>query len=106
MTTGSVTGTVIDPSGRPIPGATVVAVGQPPRVDPHGGQRRARGDIASSIWPRRSTTSSAAARGFERVQRPHVQVAVDSHLRLDFRLPVAGIVQTVEVTAPLVPIAD
>ena len=103
VTAGSIAGTVIDPSGRPIPGAAVVAsdslrASTRTAVCDEEGRYRFT-DLAPALYD-----VSAAAQGFEQVQRPRVQVAVDSRLRLDFRLPVAGIVQAVEVTAPLIPI--
>ena len=103
VTTGSITGSVIDPRGRPIPGAAVVAsdslrASTRTTVSDEEGRYRFT-DLAPALYD-----VSAGCPGFERVQRPQVQVAVDSRLRLDFHLPVAGIVQTVEVTAPLVPV--
>ena len=103
VTTGSISGSVSDPSGRPVPGATVVAsdgVRASARtvVSDEAGRYRFA-DLAPAFYD-----VSATARGFERVERRQVQVEVDSYLRLDFRLAVAGIVESVNVTAPLVAI--
>jgi len=103
VTTGTITGSVIDPSGRPIAGAAVVAsdgsraVSRTTVSNEVGRYRLA--DLAPALYD-----ISAAAQGFDRVQRQQVPVAVDSEQRLDFHLPIAGIVQTVEVTAPLAPV--
>ncbi|MCX6546342.1 MAG: TonB-dependent receptor [Acidobacteria bacterium] len=100
VTTGTIVGSVIDPSGRPIAGATMVAsdglraVNRTTVSDGTGRYRFA--DLAPALYD-----ISAVAPGFERVQREQVTVAVDSQQRLDFYLPVAGVVQAVEVTAPL-----
>ena len=103
VTTGSVSGSVSDPSGRPVPGATVVAS--------DGARASARTAVSDEMGryrfadlPPALYDLSAAARGFERVERRQVSVTVDSHLRLDFNLPVAGVVEAVNVTAPLVAI--
>jgi len=103
VTTGSVSGSVSDPSGRPVPGATVVAS--------DGARASARTVVSDEMGhyrfadlPPALYDVSAAAQGFERVERRQVPVTVDSHLRLDFNLPVAGVVEAVNVTAPLVAI--
>ena len=103
VTAGSIAGTVIDPSGRPIPGATVVASDglhalSRTAVSDQAGRYRLRGPGSGTL------RCLGCCPGFEPVERRHVPVAVDSQTRLDIHLPVAGIVQAVEVTAPLVPV--
>ena len=101
VTAGSIAGTVIDPNGRPMPGATVVAsdglraLSRTAVSDQEGRYRFA--DLPPALYD-----VSAAAQGFEPVERRHVPVTVNSQTRLDIHLPVAGIVQAVEVRAPLV----
>ncbi len=103
LTTGTITGSVIDPSGQPVAGAMVVAsdgLRALSRTTVSDGEGRYR---LADLPPARYDIS-AVAQGFERVERPQVPVAVDSEQRLDFYLPIAGIVQTVEVTAELAPL--
>jgi hypothetical protein len=102
VTTGTVSGYVIDPSGKPVPSAVVAA------TDPHRGLSRetvtdAAGfyrfaDLAPAVYD-----VSASAPGFERA-RLSATLLVDAHLRLDFRLAMAGLTEKVDVAARIEPV--
>ncbi|HEY3381782.1 MAG TPA: TonB-dependent receptor [Vicinamibacterales bacterium] len=102
VTTGIISGYVFDPSGRLIANAEVSvsdnlhAVARTTTTDNAGLYRFAE-------LPPAAYDVSAAAQGLERIHRAQVPLAVNSQVRVDFHLPLAGIAQTVLVTAPLEP---
>ena len=96
---GVVSGVVLDPSGRSIAGALVEATDES-----RGVVFRARTDSAgfyqlSHLEPAGYRMSASAA-SFETVSVTSVRVTVNSKRRLDFRLPLLGRKEVVEVQAP------
>jgi hypothetical protein len=97
VTTGTISGYVLDPSQHAIADAEVVA-----RDNSHGFERRVRADrsgyyAVGELAPAAYQVSASAA-GFEPEAR-EVRVEVNSRLRLDLPLAVAGRKESVEVRA-------
>lgn len=97
LTTGGITGQVLDPSGAAIPGATITATSAKT-----GAVRTAvtsgTGNYAISQLPPGGYTLKATAKGFK-AQVGAVTVAVSATARANFKLPVGSETQTVEVSA-------
>ena len=99
---GSITGTLTDPSGAVIPGVTVTAL----EVD-KGLTRTAvsleDGSYEIPLLPPGQYRLSAEKAGFEKTSQGVIDVTVNSHLKIDFRLQVGSqtTTVTVESTAPV-----
>ncbi|MGP8253217.1 MAG: carboxypeptidase regulatory-like domain-containing protein [Terracidiphilus sp.] len=104
--TGSITGTVTDPTGAVIPGATVTATntdnGQKLQAAANGA-----GEFTILAVPRGNYTVIAAASGFKS-DTANVEVTVTTASTVAFQLQPAGSTTTVTVTAatPLVDTSD
>ncbi|MBK9168629.1 MAG: TonB-dependent receptor [Bryobacterales bacterium] len=98
VTTGSVSGFILDPSQRPIAAARVEA-----RSSETGVERRVRTDASGyyllAELPPGTYDVQAEAPGFEPVEAPAVRVTVNTRARADFALPVAGVRSSLEVSA-------
>jgi hypothetical protein len=100
VTAGSLSGSVVDPSGQPVARADVQASDtrdgaiRTTRTDDSGFYRLA--DLHPAIY-----TLTVSAPGFQTAARPDVHVRVDSTTQIDLRLTLAGIAQAVDVVAPL-----
>jgi len=98
VTTGSISGYVIDPANRPIPQSSVMAVDAARSIrksavtDASGFYRFA--DLPPSVYE-----LSTTAQGFEPVKIDNVRLKVNENLRADFRPPVAGKQESVTVRA-------
>lgn len=99
---GTITGTVIDPTGAAVPDAQVTA-----RNSSTGLTQTVRtnddGLYTFLYLPVGTYTVVTEKAGFRKAEAPGVQVNVNTTVRLDMQLTVGGIDQTVEVaaTAPL-----
>ncbi|MGH9506743.1 MAG: carboxypeptidase regulatory-like domain-containing protein [Terriglobales bacterium] len=97
LTTGGISGHVLDPSGAAIPGATVVVTSVTT-----GAVRTVvtdtTGHYTVSQLPPGHYTIKASAKGFQS-QVSAVAVSISSVARTDFKLPVGSETQTVEVSA-------
>ena len=104
VTTGSVSGYVLDPSRRPIPGASITA-SDAKRSLTRSATTDATGYFRVADLPPSAYRLSAAAPGFVTTQSPDVRVAVDAQMRVDFDLGVSGKEEslTVHATATAVP---
>jgi len=102
VTTGTLSGYVIDQSGKPIPRAAVAAsdplrgLSRETVTDDTGLYRFA--DLAPAVYE-----VSASAPGFE-TARSAATILVDARLRLDVRLSIAGITHRIDVTARVEPV--
>jgi hypothetical protein len=96
--TASITGTVSDPSGAPIPGAAVVATDLE-RGNQINTKTDALGAYALSQVPVSSYSVRVAATGFTSAVQSDVVLVLNQTARLDFKLQVGAISQTVEVTS-------
>ena len=98
VTTGSVSGFVLDPSERPIPHATVIAGDLE-----HSTQRRAETDTAGfyrilDLAPSRYRISSSAT-GFQQTSALDLELEVNREVRVDFKLPLAGVTESLTIHA-------
>ena len=105
--TGSMIGTVVDPSGSNVPGAEVTVQNQATSAS-----FTAVTD-SSGLWRAPQLNPgvydvSVSAKGFSTVHRPCVEVRVADRLRLDFTLQVGAVSDTVTITgsAPLLQVED
>lgn len=100
-TTGSLTGTVIDVQGAPMPGATVSATSAQ-------GSRSFATDSAGRFFARYLTPGKHAVKveqgGFSPVEQKNVDVRLGQRLELSFTMKVGGLEETVEVVgaAPVI----
>jgi hypothetical protein len=105
--TAAIVGTVTDPSGAPIKGATVVA-----RDTEHGVVWNAETNDSGSFnilrLPVGSYTAEATAPGFEKTVYPPFTLVLNQTARLIFRMRVGKVSETVEVTgaAPILQTQD
>jgi hypothetical protein len=98
VTTGSITGYVVDPSNRPIAGAKVTA------SDALRGTVREAGTDSTGLYyfadlPPATYTVDCAATSFAGAAT-RVQVAVNANARADFHLPIAARRETVTLIEP------
>ncbi|HYM11781.1 MAG TPA: carboxypeptidase-like regulatory domain-containing protein, partial [Bryobacterales bacterium] len=98
VTTGSISGYVLDPNRGAIAGAAVVT-----RDASRGFERRVESDrsgfyVVAELAPAVYEVSASAA-GFAESAAREVRVAVNSRERLDITLPLAGRQESVEVRA-------
>ncbi len=98
VTTGTLIGSVTDASGQPIPQAEVRA------ADTLHGVARTAATDSSGFYrfvdlPPSSYSVAVSAPGFRPAARADVAVAVASNVRVDFRLPVSAVAETVDVVA-------
>lgn len=98
VTTGSISGYITDSSDRPIAGAGVTVADSA-----RGFERQARSDSTGYYQvpelPPATYSVTAEGTGFDPVQSDGIAVTVNTAVRADFRLPVSGLRQSVEVTA-------
>ena len=96
-TNGTITGTVTDPSGGAVGGVQVEVTNQDT-----GGQRTAttldNGTYSIPQLPPGRYTITVEKQGFAKETQPNVQLLVNQSATLDFKLSVAAVSQTVEVT--------
>src|SRR5512147_1919464 len=104
---GSMIGTVVDPSGSPVPEAQVTV-----RNQATAATFTALTD-ASGLWRAPQLAPgvydiSVAGKGFSTLLRKGVQVRVADRLRVDFTLQIGALTETVTVTgaAPLLQVED
>jgi hypothetical protein len=103
VATGTISGYVFDPSGRPIAGATV-SVTDSPRAFVRTVTTDDKGLFSLTDVPPSTYDVTASLDRFEPSRRIDVTLPVDGHLRIDFHLRVAGVSETVEVTATVEPV--
>ena len=96
--TAGITGTVTDPSGAPIPNATVLATDLE-RGNQINTKTDASGAYAISQIPVSSYSVRVEATGFTSALQNSVVLVLNQTARLDFKMQVGAISQTVEVTS-------
>ena len=98
VTTGSISGFLLDPERKPIANATVTTSDNARSLT-----RTTRSDGAGFYrfvgLPPADYTLASSVESFQPVTIPHVAVRVDSAVRVDFLFQLAGIKQSVTVTA-------
>jgi hypothetical protein len=105
--TAAVVGTVSDPSGAPIKGATVTAR-DVERGTAWTAETNDSGDFIILRLPIGRYTADATASGFEKAVYPAFTLVLNQTARLEFKMKVGQISQTVEVTgvAPILQTQD
>src|SRR5438552_1809487 len=99
---GSITGSVIDPSGAALPGATITVANQSTGVETptksNGAGYFNASNLIAGIY-----RVDVSAPGFKSISRSDVQVDIGSVVRLDFRLEVGNVQDKITVSgeAPL-----
>jgi hypothetical protein len=96
--TGRIQGTVHDPTGAVVPGATVTIVNQATGYKAEVPTTQAGEYLAPNIPPGRYTVSVTVS-GFKSARTPDVIVIVDSLSTVDFTLEVGTQTETVQVSA-------
>jgi len=97
--TGSISGTVTDPSGAAIPGAAIIL------SNPDTGlTRKTTTDAVGSyeflaVPVGANYVIEAEAAGFQKAREPNIKLLVNQRYRADFQLVVGALTQTVNVTA-------
>jgi hypothetical protein len=100
--TASVVGTITDPSGAPVAGATVVAKDNDRGVE-FSAKSNETGSYNITRLPVGNYTVRASATGFQTAVYPSFTLVLNQHARVDIALKVGQVSETVEVTgsAPL-----
>ena len=96
--TGSLLGTVTDPSGAVVPNATVTATSQGTGVA-RDTQTDASGHFVLPLLPIGTYTLKVRASGFQPVEQKDLVLQVDENREVDFSLTTATVQQTIEVSA-------
>ena len=102
VTTGGVSGLVLDPSDRPLAGARVVATG-PQQTFSRTAVTNHAGYYRIIDLPPATYSLTCGADKFEAVNAK-VAVTVNTTVQVDFRLPLAGVRQTITITAVVRPV--
>jgi hypothetical protein len=97
FTTGTILGTVTDPTGAAVPGASVTATNLDTGVA-RGAETTQGGDYLMSNMPLGRYQIKAEATGFKTAIVGPLTLVVDQKLRSDFRLELGSLSQVVEVT--------
>ncbi len=105
VTTGSVSGYVLDPSHRPIPNARV-SVRDSTRARARQTATDGSGYFRVTDLMPWTYQVSAAAEGFATAKAQPIDVAVDAHVRVDFQLSIPGNEQSLTVQATTAPIGS
>jgi hypothetical protein len=103
--TGAVTGTVTDPSGAVIPGATVVAINMATSVQT-AAKTNSGGVYSIRFLPIGSYQVAVSAEGFNKVTLPQFKLEIGQTANLDARLTVGSNTNSVTVNGGLAPILD
>src|ERR1700733_2257866 len=105
--TAAVVGTVSDPSGAPIKGATVTAR-DVERGTAWTAETNGTGDFTILRLPIGTYTAEATAPGFEKAAYPRFTLVLNQTARLEFKMKVGQVSETIEVTgaAPILQTQD
>jgi outer membrane receptor protein involved in Fe transport len=98
ITTSSISGYVLDPGRKPIEQAEVTLL-QPDRHWVRSAFTDSEGYYSLAGLPPAAYSISAKASGFEAASPQDLRLVVNTHLRADFHLPLAGLTQSIEVLA-------
>jgi len=96
--TGSISGTVSDPTGAVVPGADVTALNTETGISQET-QTNAQGFYAFPVLPVGHYDVSVQAKGFKEYRQKGLMVNVNSALRVDVVLEVGALTQEVSVSA-------
>ncbi|MEO7145294.1 MAG: carboxypeptidase regulatory-like domain-containing protein, partial [Bryobacteraceae bacterium] len=96
--TGSIAGTVFDPSGAPVP-LVIVTATQQERGAVRTAQTNAQGAYVLPLLPVGSWSVSVDAKAFKPFRRSGIELATEDALRVDINLEVGELTQSIVVTA-------
>jgi Carboxypeptidase regulatory-like domain/TonB-dependent Receptor Plug Domain len=102
--TASLTGTVTDPSGAVVSGASVTLHNNDTNNDIITVKTDANGDYTASELPLGTYTITVEGQGFKRFIASGVTLHVGEHRALNVKLAVGGVAEEVTVTASTIPI--
>ncbi|MBL8216645.1 MAG: TonB-dependent receptor [Bryobacterales bacterium] len=94
--TAQVTGTVSDPTGAVVSNARVLVTNTETGVSRESVTNESGNYLVTALLPGRYE-ASAEAPGFRQVKRGPITLAIDQVARVDFRMEVGGVVETVNV---------
>src|SRR5262245_37992377 len=98
-TTGSIAGTVTDPSGAAVPDVKVTATG-PNLIQPKSATTDSNGRYSMlGLPPGKYTISVAAEKGFAKFEQSNIEVNLGRTTSGDLQLQVGGVAAEVSVTA-------
>src|SRR2546422_620669 len=97
--TGSIAGIVRDASGAVLPGATVTVRGAALRRESVSTTTSPEGTYRVALVPPGAYDVSVELTGFSTETRRNVEVVINQQTTLDFALPVAGVAESVQVSA-------
>src|SRR5438445_11205339 len=97
--TGSIAGTIRDASGAVLPGATVTVKGAALQRESVTTTTSPEGTYRVPLVPPGAYDVSVDLSGFSAQTRRNVEVAINQQTTLDFALPVAGVAESVQVSA-------
>lgn len=97
---GTITGTVADPGGAPVPNVDIAATAVATGLSYKGTTNESGVYVIPNV-PIGAFTVSASAKGFKQVQRTGISVEVAQRLRVDITLELGSVSETVEVTAEI-----
>jgi hypothetical protein len=105
--TASIVGTVVDPSGAPIKGATII-VHDTERGTQWNAESGATGSFSILRLPVGNYTAVATATGFDKLTYPPFTLQLNQTARLNFEMKLGTVSQTVEVSgaAPILQTED
>jgi len=105
--TGSIAGVVRDTSGAVLPGATVTVRGAALRRESVTAVASADGAYRIPLVPPGTYEVTVELSGFSAQTRRNIEVVINQQTTLDFALPVAGVTESVQVSAdsPVVDVA-
>jgi Carboxypeptidase regulatory-like domain/TonB-dependent Receptor Plug Domain len=96
--TGAILGSVQDSTGATIPGATVTATNEGTGIR-HSAISDAAGEYAISPLPLGFYTLTFERQGFKTSEQQHIEVTIQSQLKVNATLEVGAVSQSVQVTA-------
>ena len=96
-TTGSIVGTVTDPSGAGIPGAAVSVTNEDTGIGAIRVDTDSSGNYVATALPPGRYTVAVEARGFKRSVNPGIILSVQDRIGLNVTLEVGQVTETVEV---------
>ncbi|HET8667882.1 MAG TPA: carboxypeptidase regulatory-like domain-containing protein, partial [Terriglobales bacterium] len=97
--TGTIVGTVKDPTGAVVPNATVTITNTDKNVVIRTVQTNASGDYVAPLLPIGHYSISAAAGGFQKASQTGIELNVSARLTINLTLQVGGSTQEVSVEA-------
>lgn len=97
---GTITGTVSDPTGAPVPNVDVTARAVTTGLT-YKGQTNDSGVYVIPNVPIGQFTVTASATGFKQVQQTGINVEVSQRLRVDMRMEVGNVSESIDVTAEI-----